>query len=219
MDAETSEPPFGPFRRVSCADLADLLAPTADEGPGLVLVDGRSGAGKSTFAAAATRARGGQVIATDDVAWHLHPSDWAAEMLDGVVRPWLAGEAVRYRPPGWVSQDRPGHLEVPAGVDLVIEGVGAARHELAPFARLVVWVASDDVEARRRGIERDITLGRTREEAEAFWDEWMSAERPFLEAEQPWTRADLVVDGTAASDGATGHVSVTDGPRRQRSAL
>jgi hypothetical protein len=214
MDADTAEPPFGPFRRVSRAALTELLAAPPDEGPSLVLVDGRSGAGKSTFAAAAAAARGGCVVATDDVAWHLHPTDWATQMLDGVVTPWLAGEAVRYRPPGWVERDRPGAIEVPAGADLVIEGVGAARHELAPFARLIVWVASDAVEARRRGIERDITLGRTRVEAETFWDEWMLAERPFLEAEQPWTRANLVVDGTAASDGRTGDVSVADGPRR-----
>ena len=218
MDADTAEPRFGPFRRVSRQALTDLLAAPADAGPSLVLVDGRSGAGKSTFAAAAADARGGCVVATDDVAWHLHPTDWAAQMLEGVVRPWLAGEAVRYRPPGWVRQDRPGHIEVPAGADLVIEGVGAARHELAPFARRIVWVASDPVEARRRGIERDITLGRTRVEAEAFWDDWMTAEQPFLETEQPWTRADLVVDGTAASDGPTDHVSVTDGPRHTHRA-
>ncbi len=218
MDADTAEPRFGPFRRVSRQALTDLLAPPPGEGPSLVLVDGRSGAGKTTFATAAADARGGSVVATDDVAWHLHPTEWAAQMLEGVVRPWLAGEPVRYRPPGWVSRDRPGHVEVPAGADLVIEGVGAARHELAPFARLIVWVASDAVEARRRGIERDVSLGRTPEEAEAFWDDWMSAEQPFLEAEQPWTRADLVVDGTATSDGLTDHVSVTDGPRRIRQA-
>ncbi|WP_323095430.1 hypothetical protein [Intrasporangium sp. YIM S08009] len=216
MHANTAEPQFGPFRRVSRQALTELLAPPAGEGPSLVLVDGRSGAGKTTFAAAAADARGGSVVATDDVAWQLHPTDWAAEMLEGVVRPWLAGERVDYRPPGWVRHDRPGGIEVPPGADLVIEGVGAARAELAPFARLIVWVASDAVEARRRGIARDITLGRTPDEAEAFWDDWMSAEQPFLEAEQPWTRADLVVDGTAASEGRTDHVSVTDGPRRLR---
>ena len=51
--------------------------------------------------------------------------------------------------------------------------------------------------ARRRGIARDSRKGRTPEEAEQFWDEWMSAEMPFLDCEQPWRRAHLVVDGTA----------------------
>jgi hypothetical protein len=122
---------------------------------------------------------------------------------------------VSYTPPGWVRQHRSGHIEVPPRADLVIEGVGAARQELASSAQLVVWVRSDPVEARRRGIERDIFLGRTRREAEEFWDQWMSAERPFLEAEQPWNRADLVVDGTA--ERSNGHVLVADGPRRAHS--
>jgi energy-coupling factor transporter ATP-binding protein EcfA2 len=165
--------------------------------PALVLVDGRSGSGKSTFAARLARLRGATVVSTDDVAWHLHPTQWAQELLDGVVLPWTRGEAVGFRPPAWEHHGRAGSITVPAGVDLVVEGVGAGRHELAPYAQLLVWIRSDDAEARRRGIARDIALGRTPVEAERFWDEWMAAERPFLERERPWERAGLVVDGTA----------------------
>ena len=56
---------------------------------------------------------------------------------------------------------------------LVIEGVGAGRADLAVLADLVVWVQSDSAEARRRGLERDVELGRPPEEAEEFWDSWM----------------------------------------------
>jgi hypothetical protein len=215
---DATEPEFGPFRPIRLGSLTALVSERLADSPALVLVDGRSGAGKSTFAAAAARARRAVVVATDDIAWHLHPTDWATEMLDGVVRPWMAGRPVRYAPPGWVRQARPGKIEVPAGVDLVIEGVGAARHEVAPLAQLTVWVRSDPVVAKRRGIERDIRLGRTRAEAEQFWDEWMAAERPFLEAEQPWRVADLVIDGTAdrGTDVAP-IVLLTDGPRRAHS--
>ena len=212
---DTTEPEFGPFQPILLDNLTELVSATLAESPALVLVDGRSGAGKSTFAAAAARARRAVVVATDDIAWHLHPTDWATEILEGVVRPWVAGKPVRYKPPGWARQARPGKIEVPAGVDLVIEGVGAARHELAPLAQLIVWVCSDQVESKRRGIERDIRLGRTRAEAEQFWDEWMAAERPFLEAEQPWRVADLVIDGTAHRGTEVAHiVHLTDGARR-----
>ena len=52
-------------------------------------------------------------------------------------------------------------------------------------------------EARRRGLERDASYGtRTPEEAEAFWDDWMTEEEPFYAADRPWERADLVVLGT-----------------------
>lgn len=39
-------------------------------------------------------------------------------------------------------------------------------------------------------------LGRTREEAESFWDEWMPAEESFLADDRPWSRASLVICGT-----------------------
>jgi hypothetical protein len=54
-------------------------------------------------------------------------------------------------------------------------------------------VQSDREEARERGLRRDVELGRTPEEAERFWDDWMAAEEPFLAADRPWERADLVV--------------------------
>lgn len=214
MTAARTEPDFGPFRAVPADELDRLVSEQVARSPSLILVDGRSGSGKSTLAAALARIRGAAVVSTDDVAWHLHPTEWAQQMLEGVVRPWAEGSAVEYVPPGWVSKQRDGHLAVPAGADLVIEGVGAARHELAPFAQLIVWVRSDAREARRRGVERDVVQGRTRQEAERFWDEWMAAEVPFLEAEQPWARADLVVDGTAEPVGAMTWIHVVPGTPR-----
>lgn len=202
MRLHEEEREAGPFAPVTDADLAGLL-PT---GRALVLVDGRSGSGKSTFAARL----GHPVVHTDDVAWHHDFLDWADLLLDGIVAPWRRGEAVSYRPPGWVRQDRAGAIEVPATDVLVVEGVGAARAAIAPHADVVVWVQSDLDEARRRGLERDVAHGRTPDEAVAFWDEWMRAEDPFQAAEQPWTRAHLVVDGTPPD--ADGRVWVAEGP-------
>ncbi|MGL5927357.1 MAG: hypothetical protein ACRCY8_00340, partial [Dermatophilaceae bacterium] len=136
------------------------------------------------------------IVATDDIAWHLHPTDWVAELADGVLEPWSHGVDVTYRPPGWVARGRDGAVAASGRRPLVVEGVGAARHELVPRADLVIWMQSDDAQARRRGIARDVEAGRSAAEAEAFWDEWMTHERPFLDAERPWERADLVVDGT-----------------------
>jgi hypothetical protein len=84
---------------------------------------------------------------------------------------------------------------------LVVEGVGAGRADLAVLADLVVWVQSDGVWARRRGLARDVELGRSYDEAEEFWEGWMRAEEPFLAADRPWSRATLIVNGTPA--GAT----------------
>lgn len=181
------------------ARLSSLL-PTG--GNDLVLVDGRSGAGKSTFAARLARLLGAVVVRSDDIAWHHDPIDWADLLVDGVLEPWRQGESVSFRPPSWVAQGRQGAVEVPPRRVLLVEGVGVGRASLADRAGLVVWVQSDRQEARRRGIERDVDLGRTPAEADAFWDRWMRSESPFLAADRPWTRAALVVNGTPAASTA-----------------
>lgn len=179
----------------------------------LVLVDGRSGGGKTTVATILGGALPAAVVHTDDVAWNESATGWDDLLVDGVLEPWRSGLAVSYRPPAWVAHGRPGAIEVPADADvLVVEGVGAGRESLAALADLVVWVQSDRVRARRRGIARDASYGtRTPEEAEAFWDEWMAAEEPFLATERPWTRSDLVVNGTP-DEGRAGGLEWSRGP-------
>lgn len=198
MTLPSTEPVFGPFRSITSHELTQFVDARITATPSLILVDGRSGSGKSTFAEWLARRRGSVVIATDDVAWHLSPTEWADAMIEGIIRPWARGEAVACRPPGWVLRGRDGHIAVPAGADLIVEGVGAARLELAPYSQMVVWVQADRTEARRRGIERDVRQGRELGAAAQFWDDWMHSEEPFLEAGQPWTRADLVIDGTSS---------------------
>lgn len=182
-------------------DISGLTGPLLESlvpgtGRRLVLVDGRSGSGKTTVAARIAALLGAAVVHTDDVAWHLHPIDWADELAAGVLDPWTRGEPVDYRPPGWLARGRPGSIVVPPTRVLVVEGVGAGRASLAARADLVVWVDSDAAEARRRGIARDVADGRTPREAERFWDEWAAHEDPFLAAEHPWARAHLTVNGT-----------------------
>jgi hypothetical protein len=204
MRLHDEEPEAGPFEPVTAAELAALLP----SGRALVVVDGRSGGGKTTVA----DRLGHPVVHTDDVAWQHHPTDWADILLDHVVAPWRRGEPVSYRPPAWDRLDRPGAIEVPVCDVLVVEGVGAARAAVAAQADLVVWVQSDRDVARRRGIARDVEYGRTPEEAVEFWEGWMRSEEPFLAAEQPWTRAHLVVNGTPPIDGAAdGRVWVARG--------
>ena len=157
----------------------------------MVAIDGRSGAGKTTLARrlAATVARAA-IVHTDDIAWFHARFDWVALMRAGVLEPVHRGEAVAYRPPPWDERSRPGAVEVPAGCDLVVvEGVGAGRSELADLLDAAVWVQSDRVVARERGIARD--GGDV-----AGWDEWQSEELPFLERDRPWERADVIVAGT-----------------------
>lgn len=178
------EPPAGPWRVIRAADVRL---------PRVVALDGRSAAGKTTVAARlAATVPGAAVVHTDDVAWHHAFFDWADLLAEGVLEPVRAGRSVRFRPPAWDERDRPGAITVPAGCPLVlVEGVGAGRRALTPLLDAVLWVQSDHVLARARGIERD-----GGPEHEAFWDEWDAEERPFLAADRPWERAVLTVAGT-----------------------
>ena len=185
MDLPDGEPDCGPWRAVAVTELYAALGR-----PRVLAVDGRSGSGKSTLVARlAATVPSTAVVHTDDVAWHHDFFDWADLLLDGVLVPWRAGRDVAYRPPPWDARGRPGAITVPSGAPLlVVEGVGAGRRAFAPYLDALVWVQTDRAVATRRGLERD--GGDV-----AFWDEWEARERPFLAADRPWARADLVVNG------------------------
>ena len=185
MDLPDGEPDCGPWRAVAVTELHAALGR-----PRVLAVDGRSGSGKSTLVARlAATVPGTAVVHTDDVAWHHDFFDWADLLLDGVLVPWRAGRDVAYRPPAWDARGRGGAITVPAAAPLlVVEGVGAGRRPFAPHLDALIWVQTDRALATRRGLERD--GGDV-----AFWDEWEARERPFLAADQPWARADLVVSG------------------------
>ena len=197
------EPPAGPWRVAPLSELVDLVLGAAGSptgGPRIVAVDGRSAGGKTTLA---ERLHGAvpssAVVHTDDVAWHHAMFDWAEPMASGVLEPLRRGAPVSFRPPGWDAGGRPGRLEVPGGLDLVVvEGVGSGRRELGHLVDALLWLQSDVVEAERRGLARDVASGVNGdlEQATAFWHHWMAEELPFLADQRPWERAAVVVAGT-----------------------
>lgn len=194
------EPAATAWRPVPLADVVAGVLARADVRPGSVLlgVDGRSAGGKTTVAARiAALVPGAAIVHTDDVAWYESFFGWDALLAEHVLGPARRGEPVRYRPPAWDARGRTGAIEVPAGAPLVVvEGVGSTRTSLAPLLDAAVWVQSDAALARRRGIQRDLAERPDPAVAEAFWDEWEAQEAPFLAADRPWSRADVIVCGT-----------------------
>ena len=221
MRVADDEPELGPWAAEPVEAVATRLLDTARTrrtvsgrgGPLVVAVDGRSAGGKSTAAdRLADASPGAVVVHTDDIAWHHGFFDWDGLLVEGVLTPAARGEAVSFRPPAWVERGREGAVQVPAGTSVVlVEGVGSSRSSLAPWLDATVWVQSDADEAYRRGIERDIVLGRIRTEAVAFWDEWMAVEEPFLAADRPWERADVVICSTPEPPVPDGVVVVSRG--------
>jgi hypothetical protein len=114
--------------------------------------------------------------------------------------PFRAGHRVHYRPPAWDTHARPGHIDIPEDISiLLLEGVGAAQRGLIHLIDVAIWVQSDFHIAERLGIARDIASGVNGDETEstAFWHAWMAAEIPFLEQDRPWERVDAIVAGAS----------------------
>ncbi len=177
--------------------------------------DGRGAAGKSTLASRLREAvPASAVVHTDDLAWCEPYFAWG-HLLLRVLQLLHRGESVDLRPPAWAANGRVGAIEVPAGLGLVVvEGVGASQREHAPFIDTTVWVQSDFAEAERRGIARDIEQGvdGDRERSIAFWHEWMNHELSFIQRQQPWQRATIVVAGTPVIPLNAGQIAVASSP-------
>jgi hypothetical protein len=158
--------------------------------PVVLVIDGRSNAGKTTLSARIGAAvPGSAVVHTDDIAWQHSRFGWADLLAGGILVPVRQGRAVSFRPPRWAEYGREGSIKVPAGCPLlVIEGDGAGRRELAPLIDTLIWVQSDEREAGRRAVARAVP---------SFDDAgWMAEELPFNTAQRTWERADLIVCGT-----------------------
>jgi hypothetical protein len=186
----------------SFARLGELVH--AREAPTVVAVDGRSASGKSTFAATLATAINAPVVHSDDVAWHHSFFEWWPLLVEHVIVPFRSGSRVEWTPPAWVEHGRTGSIVVAPGPVLIVEGVGTTRRELAPHIDVPIWVETSVDVAETRGSERDGPEGRD------FWFEWQASERPFLESDRPWKRAELVVDGapTVAHDRQTHFVAL-----------
>ena len=163
----------------------------------VVVVDGRSGSGKTTFAEALARSSGAGVLRLDDVYPGWDGLQATAAALPGeVLAPWRAGRPGRMRRWDW-GRDVPGDpLHVLPGDRLVVEGCGAASRSAAALADLVVWVELAEPVRERRALARD---------GAAFaphWDRWAAQERRYIARERPDRSAGLVVDGRVLLSGS-----------------
>jgi uridine kinase len=195
------EPWGGPWRSVTITDFAaELLraSPVTGRRPAIVAVDGRSASGKSTLAGGLAEAvPQAHLVHTDDVAWWHSFFDWVELMQSGVLEPVHRGKAVDFTPPAWTERGRQGAIVVPSGARLVVvEGVGAGRHELADLVDVTIWVQADE-EARSAREAARIALGEVSAE---LVDEWQREERPFVARQRTWERADHVVAGGVRND-------------------
>lgn len=192
-----TEKEYGPSLSVALLEFVGYLLESAEQPrhrPAIVAVDGRSSSGKTTLAGRLHRTIPAScVVHTDDIAWHHSRFGWADLMIDNVLEPLHEGSPVTFRPPAWNDRGRQGSITVPIDTALVlIEGVGAARADLADLVDATIWVQADLRDVVRRNQER-VRSGETRQSGVSAW---MAEEFTFLEGERPWDRTSYVTAGS-----------------------
>lgn len=159
----------------------------------LVAIDGPGGSGKSTFAARLAAALGEcPVVHTDDLAGRDTFFGWYPRFAAGVLEPLSRGDAGRFRRYDWLTRSLAEEIAVPAAPVVIVEGVGAARREIAPSLTFAVWLDTPSDVRLARGISRD------GEGLRDFWELWRRGEDAHYATDATRERADLVVDGDPA---------------------
>ena len=170
-------------------ELSDIGRRLVDDGAMTVLVDGRSGSGKTTFAAELQSTWGAStVVHLDDVYPGWDGLRAASEHVEvELLAPRRAGRPGRWRRWDW-SAGAPAewHL-VEADQPVVVEGCGALTVENRALADLGIWLDCAESIRKHRALTRD---GAT---FAAHWDRWAEQECAHIARNSPRTLADVVL--------------------------
>lgn len=166
-----------------------VRASAAFTGPTIVLIDGRSGAGKTTLAARLRDEWPGEVsvIALDDVypGWD-GLAEGAEIVRTRILRPLSEGRAARWHRWDW-TRSRPGaQVVTPAGVPLIVEGSGVLTAASAVLAPVRVWLEAPDDSRRERALARDGDAYRP------HWERWAAQEERHIRIDHPRELATIV---------------------------
>lgn len=169
------------------AGVAQSRAAAPGKSP-VILIDGRSGAGKTTLARRVSERLGATLLGLDSVypGWSGLRAGSAA-VLDGVLRARAEGRAGRWRGWDWAA-DAPGaEHTVPATGPLVVEGAGVLTTTSRGLSDVHVWVESPLASRRERALSRD---GET---YAPHWDMWAAQEAEHIRVHDPASLASVIV--------------------------
>lgn len=198
-------------------DLAGRVLALPDDGPALVALDGISGVGKTTLAgdlAAVVRGAGRPVVRVSYDDFH-HPravrhrrgrlsaegylddSYDAAALRRLVLDPVTAGADAVLTASFDLGTDQPVTVEpipLPSGAVVVVEGEFLLAPGFDGRWDLGVLLVGDPAVILDRALRRDADPGRAEQARELYVRRYLGAWALHEERDDPWSRADLVVD-------------------------
>ncbi|MGI5951460.1 MAG: cobalt ABC transporter [Brooklawnia sp.] len=155
----------------------------------VVLLDGGSGAGKTTLAqclqARLAEALGPvQLVSLDDI----YPG-WGGLAAASA---WVWQQVLHPVTPGhgkwsWEAGRMTGRVELDPRLPIIIEGCGALSRESAPLASSRLWFQMDAAARRARALGRDGQI------FAPHWEQWAAQEAAHWHRNRPLQLADLVI--------------------------
>jgi len=158
----------------------------------IVLIDGRAGSGKSTFAETLQQQlfRDGEsaprVIHMDNIfeGWEglALGSDY---MVRFILQPLARRETASWQDWSWVKNQRSSWREFSGGTPLIVEGCGSLTERSKEHADISIWLEASEETRRERWIQRERHLEK--------FDFWAAQELDFYAREKSQSLADLVI--------------------------
>jgi hypothetical protein len=159
----------------------------------IVLIDGRAGSGKSTFAEALQQ----QLFRDGESAPRVIHMDNIFEGWDGlslgsdymvrfILNPLSRRETASWQDWSWVKNQRSSWREFSGGTPLIVEGCGSLTERSKEHADICIWLEASEETRRERWIIRERHLDK--------FDFWAAQELDFYAREKSQSLADLVIN-------------------------
>jgi uridine kinase len=158
----------------------------------IVLIDGRAGSGKSTFAEALQQ----QLFRDGESAPRVIHMDNIFEGWDGlalgsdymvrfILQPLARQETASWQDWSWVKNQRSSWREFSGGTPLIVEGCGSLTERSKEHADISIWLEASEETRRERWIQRERHLEK--------FDFWAAQELDFYAREKSQSLANLVI--------------------------
>ena len=158
----------------------------------IILIDGRAGSGKSTFAEALQQ----QLFREGESAPRVIHMDNIFEGWDGlalgsdymvrfILQPLARRETASWQDWSWVKNQRSSWREFSGGTPLIVEGCGSLTERSKEHADISIWLEASEEVRRERWIQRERHLEK--------FDFWAAQELDFYAREKSQSLADLVI--------------------------
>ena len=158
----------------------------------IILIDGRAGSGKSTFAESLKQ----QLFRDGESAPRVIHMDNIFEGWDGlalgsdymvrfILQPLARQETASWQDWSWVKNQRSSWREFSGGTPLIVEGCGSLTERSKEHADISIWLEASEETRRERWIQRERHLEK--------FDFWAAQELDFYAREKSQSLADLVI--------------------------